>query len=377
MTNIQPQALARSGNVHRHTVMDAYPGDMLDGVTGVHLYGARVLASTSPQDVVLVHSEVQSLGDVWIREHYSRCGLQVSDQIIYDESFDRVSELDLPLSSFLFGANEHAVRPNQLFADQAERMNNKNEFIRFCREQGAPTPKTDLFASVLEVEGFEPEFPVYVKGAVSASGEHVFRCEDSEEYHKALGQISGEFQVQEALPEDTIFCNIQYSSLLYNGTRNHKHGPLTRQQLSGNAHNGNVFPSGVDPDIVQPITDKLSTALFHQGLDGTWAFDVAVCGKQAYLIECNPRWNGASYFSKPAELLNAKEWEGVNVTTSHNSFAFFGDSFRELEYDPVHGTGIVIINWATVLHGKLGLLVVGDLETRERLLSEFKNRFCR
>lgn len=186
-------------------------------------------------------------------------------------------------------------------------------------------------------------------------------------------KMPGEFQVQEGLPEGTKFCNVQY----YDVDGAMKHGPLTLQRLDGNEHAGNIFPSGVNPDLVQPHTDKLSIALHERGMRGTWAYDVAVTpDNQVYLIEMNPRWNGASYYSYPAERLKAGAWEGISVKVTHDSFDFMFRDPHDWEFNPSHNSGIVIINWATIVSHKLGLLVIGTPEQRASLLETFQNRFC-
>lgn len=371
----------RPQKIMRHNVLEAYPGDLLNGVPGVEMYGARVLASSYPGDVIMMPSKLSDrrLLDSII-EHYRRVGLEVANQFIFNEDWSNVRQFpELEVDAFHFGAAAHAVAPNEAFARMADELNDKNKFIDFCRLMGVPTPGTILFASGEEFQTYKGElpgkgFPVYVKAAVSASGMHVIRCEDQDELFAAVAKMPGAFQVQEGLPLETKFYNIQYTEV--GGVRNH--GALTLQKLNGNEHNGNIFPTSDQiVDAIQPLADKLAEAMFDRGMRSTWAYDVAITpAGEVMFIEANPRWNGASYYSHPAERLKAKAWEGQYVQPRHTNFDFLFRNAGDWEYNVSHGSGIVIINWATVVAHKLGLLVIGTPEQRESLLSTFRNRYC-
>ncbi len=370
----------RPQKLMRHNVLDAYPGDLLNGVPGVDMYGARVLASSYPGDIIMMPPALadRRLLDKIIA-HYERIGLKVADQFVFDEDWEVALKYpEHEMDAFHFGAAAHAVAPDEPFARLADDLNNKNKFIEFCHLMGVPTPGTVLFNSAgayAEYDGALPGkgFPVYVKAAVSASGMHVIRCENDEELKAAISKMPDAFQIQEGLPPETGFYNIQYTEV--GGDRHH--GPLTLQKLDGNVHNGNIFPAGIDVDVVQPLADKLAVAMFERGMKRTWAYDVAVAPTRgALFIETNPRWNGASYYSHPAERLKAKAWEGQYVKPRHANFDFLFRNAGDWEYNPSHGTGIVIINWGTVVAHKLGLLVIGTPEQRESLLSTFRKRYC-
>jgi hypothetical protein len=45
-----------------------------------------------------------------------------------------------------------------------------------------------------------------------------------------------------------------------------------------------------------------------------------------------------------------------------------------IEYDPQSGEGVILVNWGTVLAGKLVVLFAGSLEARERLFIELASR---
>jgi hypothetical protein len=370
----------RPQKIMRHNVLEAYPGDLLNGVPGVDMYGARVLASSYPGDVIMMPPSLSDrrLLDKII-EHYKRVGLVVANQFIFDEIWETAKQFpDHEMDAFHFGSAANAVAPNEDFAKIADEMNNKNAFIEFCHKMGVATPGTILFNSIEEFDATSIElpgsgYPVYVKAAVSASGMHVICCKNDEELVAAVNKMPGAFQVQEGLSPKTGFYNIQYTEV--GGVRHH--GPLTLQKLDGNEHNGNVYPSGIDVDIVQPLADKLAEAMTERGMKSTWAFDVAVTpGRGALFIEANPRWNGASYYSHPAERLNAQAWEGQYVKPRHTNFDFMFREYADWEYNPSHGSGIILINWGTIAAHKLGLLVIGTPEQRESLLNTFRSKYC-
>ena len=47
---------------------------------------------------------------------------------------------------------------------------------------------------------------------------------------------------------------------------------------------------------------------------------------------------------------------------------------RDLEYDIKTGEGVVIVNWGTLLEGKLVLLLAGSRDYQDALLNELKYR---
>lgn len=377
----------RRSSLLRHNVIDAYPGDLLDGVPGVNYYGARVIASAYPGDVVQLHPDLadRSQLDV-VLKHYERVGLAVPNQFVFDESWGVKEQFpNLQLDAFYFGQAAHAAAPDQAFFDQVRLFNNKNYFIRMCWKHGVPTPGTVLYDRVsnfdLEEYKRDPlEYPVYVKAARSASGMHVIRVHNDKELLEAIAKMpqgaqDEGFQIQEGLHPDTKFLNMQYMEHPNGFT----HGPLTLQKLVGNAHAGNIFPSGYNVDSVQPITDKIARMMSRLGMKRSWALDIAMDPLRGTLgIEANPRWNGASYYSKPAERLGVESWEGQYVYPKNGDLRFILREPGDWEYSRARGNGIIIINWATILGSKpkLGLLVIGGESQRKRLLETFEARYC-
>ena len=89
-------------------------------------------------------------------------------------------------------------------------------------------------------------------------------------------------------------------------------------------------------------------------------------------IECNPRFNGASYPTLIAHKLNIHEWSAINMSTRHRSLADI--DLSEIEYDKNTKEGAIIVNWGTVLEGKLVILMAGSKPYQEALELELKAR---
>jgi hypothetical protein len=116
--------------------------------------------------------------------------------------------------------------------------------------------------------------------------------------------------------------------------------------------------------------------LYEQGMQGVFAFDVALVerdGRADYLaIECNPRFNGASYPTAVAKKLGIGHWTTRLFKTEYRSLADI--DLTGLEYDQAFGQGIVLVNWGPILVGKLSILIAGPPEVQEYLSQELHLR---
>jgi hypothetical protein len=116
--------------------------------------------------------------------------------------------------------------------------------------------------------------------------------------------------------------------------------------------------------------------LVEQGMRGVFAFDVAVIDTdreiQHLAIECNPRWNGASYPTMIARKLGIEHWLARTFPTQHRMIADI--DLSEIEYDPSRGEGVILVNWGPVLVGKLLVLLAGDLERQQALALALSQR---
>ena len=148
---------------------------------------------------------------------------------------------------------------------------------------------------------------------------------------------------------------------------------ITEQVLDGFVHQGNRYPSKHAPwDSVEIMAQWMASS----GMKGVFAFDVAVVktplGFRYLPIECNPRFNGASYPTAISRKLGLETWTAVQMRTRHRHLVHL--DLNGIEYDPSTGEGVVIVNWGSVLAGKVGFLLAGSSQRQESLKLELLQR---
>jgi hypothetical protein len=344
-----------------------------EGVLGNHLYSGRVLGATEHQDMIQLHPLLKSEWDQIIK-HYSRIGLQHSHNVIWDTSLEYMPLHDGIIPSHFFYGDMELKRGGDIaWAKTVDYINSKNNFMSLANELGVPVPKTHCFNSVEEISGediLDIPFPCYLKAAVSVSGVGIYRCEDHEALQQAISSFDPDIPVQlQQEVESDIFLNLQYRI-----TDGECRRLLASEQiLEGTAHQGNFHPTLYEPwDIVQPMAEWLA----ERGFKDILAFDIAVLPgneKTEYLaIECNPRYNGASYPTLIALKLAIDEWESCNFTTRHRCLEAL--DLRDIEYNASTGEGVIIVNWGPVLVGKVMLMIAGDRNARQRIKLELQKR---
>jgi hypothetical protein len=344
-----------------------------EGVVGNHLYSGRVLGATEHEDMIQLHPLLKSEWDQ-ITRHYSRIGLRHSHNVIWDTSLDYMpTHESIQPSLFFYGDMELKKGGDIAWAKTVEFINSKNNFMSLAHELGVPVPKTRCFDSVADIsEGdiLDFPFPCYLKAAVSVSGIGIHRCEDHQTLRQAISRFDPQVPVQlQQEVESEIFLNLQYRI-----TDGECRRLLASEQiLEGTAHQGNFHPTPYEPwDIVEPMARWMA----QRGFKDILAFDVAVLpqdGKTAYLaIECNPRYNGASYPTLIALKLAIDEWESCNFTTRHRSLETL--DLRDIEYNASTGEGVIIVNWGPILVGKIMLMIAGDRRARQRIKLELQRR---
>jgi hypothetical protein len=205
---------------------------------------------------------------------------------------------------------------------------------------------------------------------VSVSGVGIYRCQDADELRAAIRtfQPGVPVQLQQEVATD-LFLNLQYEVTENGLTRL----AATEQVLDGFVHQGNRFPARHQPwDSVEPM----ARWLWEEGIKGIFAFDVAVVegdGGVDYLaIECNPRFNGASYPTAIARKLELPRWLARAFPTRHRSLADI--DLDGIEYDRRTGEGVILVNWGPVLVGKLLFLIAGPEQVQAGLTRELRIR---
>lgn len=344
-----------------------------DGVVGNNLYSGRALGLSEPDDYIQLDPQLKPLWND-ITSHYRRIGLSHSNNVIWDLSLDQLAiHNGFRPSLFYFGPEEGKVWDDPQWMESVEFINSKNNFIALAEKLGIDIPQTQCFSSVDEISEMDIvsfNMPCYLKAAVSVSGVGIYRCANREELRSAMDRFDSDVpvQLQEEIKTE-LFLNLQYRVVDGKLLR----VAATEQILEGCAHQGNSYPARHEPwSVIEPMANWLK----ERGIKGIFAFDVAVLetheGIRYAAIECNPRFNGASYPTVIAQKLDIPEWSAMTFKTSHQSLSDLNIS--DLEFDMKTGEGLVIVNWGTLLKGKLVLLLAGTQEYRDALANELMYR---
>jgi len=340
---------------------------------GDPLYCGRALGLTEPGDLLQLHPGIESQWP-YIRDHYRRVGINHTEQIIWDidqKVLARYPEREI--SVFYFGAAEHRARPDTAWFRAVDFINSKNNFVSLADRLGVPIPETRCFAQAMDITARQiaaMPYPCYLKAAVSISGIGIYRCGDTAELRAAIGRFEPGIpvQLQREVATDR-FLNLQYRVTAAGLERL----VVTEQILDGYTHRGNRFPTPHAPwEYVEPMAEWLH----REGIKDIFAFDVAVVQEgdttDYLIVECNPRFNGASYPTAIARKLGLEHWLTETFYTHHRSLASL--RLTDIEYDPDRGEGVILVNWSPILEGKLQCLIAGPEAARQRLLPELQRR---
>jgi hypothetical protein len=349
-------------------------------VAGNYLYSGRVLGLTEPNDIVQLHPALRSEWHA-IADHYERIGLKHSQNVVWDVSAAfQIAHPCLEASVFYFGDAENPQsyrsqqlrKKNQRWHDVVQYMNNKNNFMELAYQLQVTVPKTLCFAQKSELRlNSEIPYPCYVKPSVSVDGMGIVRCGDRQQLCLALYDMpeSVSFQIQEEVLAAS-FLNLQYR-VTERGLERHA---ATEQILDGCSHSGNRYPTEYQPwDLVEPMAQWM----VNQGMQDIFAFDVAVVfssrGPRYYAIECNPRYNGASYPTGIAHKLGIESWICETFTTSSRTLSDI--DLSGIEFDVETGVGVILVNWGSIHMGKAVCLLAGSHAQQNELRTILKQRF--
>jgi hypothetical protein len=344
-----------------------------EGVVGNHLYSGRALGISQPSDIIQLHPDLEGL---WqdITAHYHRVGLEHCQQVIWNLDLSQLAKHSgYKPSVFYYGPHEYRNWGDSDWLETVEYINSKNNFMDLAQQLGIDVPTTLCYNSVSEVpierlNSFS--YPCYLKAAISVSGVGIYRCETPQKLQQSLQKfdVAIPVQIQDEVVTDT-FLNMQYQVI---GDQLIKLA-ASEQILDGFAHQGNRFPASYEPwEIVQPMAEWLK----QKGIKGIFAFDIAVMqtkhGIRFSAIECNPRFNGASYPTLIAKKMGIKQWCAINLSTNLSKLSDI--DLQDLEYDEQTGEGVILVNWGTVLVGKLMLLVAGPPAYQQKMIGRLKTR---
>ncbi|ABW26128.1 ATP-grasp domain-containing protein [Acaryochloris marina] len=349
-----------------------------EAVGGTHLYSGRVLGLSGQDDIVQIHPALKSEWGA-ICAHYLQVGLSHSQNVVWDLSLDHLQCKGYEPSVYLFGDAVHKSSAHaKLFRAMdaswfqvVEFINSKNNFMHLAQTLNMAVPSTACFHSAEAIPSLDRfAYPCYFKPSVSDSGFGIVRCTSSRQLSATLLELGNQipFQVQVEVATST-FINLQYQ-ITENGVR---HLLASEQILNGCVHGGNRYPTMHQP---WSLFDPMAEWLAQQGMKGVFAFDAAVIqngSAMEYLaIECNPRFNGSSYPTLIAEKLGIPQWSCETFETHHHSLADI--DLKGLEFEPQTGTGIILINWGTVLVGKISVLLAGTIEQQATLKQHLQQR---
>lgn len=344
-----------------------------DGVTGNTLYSGRALGISEPEDLIQLHPALKPL---WkdITAHYRRIGLSHSEQVIWNVDLRELgAHIGYQPSVFYFGPEECRFWGDHDWLDVVEYINSKNNFMALADQLGVDVPATRCFDSIEAIGDAEIRanvYPCYLKAAISVSGVGIYRCADEAEFRAALQRFEPgvPVQIQEEVQAES-FLNLQYRVVNDKALRL----AASEQILDGFAHQGNRVPASHEP---WGMVDPMAQWLVERGMKGIFAFDVAVAqterGLRFPVIECNPRFNGATYPTIIAQKLDIPEWTALTFPTRHRNLMDI--DLSDIEFDARTGEGAILVNWGTVLTGKLVILLAGSQEYQEALAIELKAR---
>ena len=356
--------------VINHDIMNCTAGE----VAGNYLYSGRALGVSEPWDIIQLHPELEPM---WcdITEHYKRIGLAHSENVIWDVSLKELgSHINHHPSVFYYGPDECRYWGDQDWLYAVEYINSKNNFLSLANELCVDVPLTLCFDSVddIDIEDVQEaiNYPLYLKAAISVAGVGIYRCESKRELSEAIDRFDSgvPVQIQEEI-KTTTFLNLQYRII---GKEVVKLA-ASEQILDGCAHQGNRFPASHEP---WKVVDPMAHWLRDNGMKGIFAFDIAMVqtdrGLRFPAIECNPRFNGASYPTMIAHKLDIPEWSAITVHTKHRDLASL--DLSGIEFDMKTGEGAIVVNWGTALVGKLVILLAGSAECQQKLELELATR---
>jgi hypothetical protein len=322
-------------------------------------YSARAFCLTRPGDTIQIDPELEPL---WpdIRDHYRRVGLNVTDNVIWDLSLDRIAEFsDSECSVFHFSDEIHALRPDEAWLSVVKLTNSKNDFIDLAARLGAPTPLTRCFSGFDELAASDLDdmpYPWFFKPAVSISGYGIQRCEDRQAVLEIARKLPADIpvQLQEEVPADR-FLNLQYHVVGGRLTRE----VASEQIMSNFEHIGNRCP--VD-DPPWSICDPIAIWMHNNGMKGVFAFDVAVQDQDGspryWILECNPRFNGATYPAIIANRLGIPQWSHQSLRVEKRRKWL--EDLKNYEYDPSRKSGAILVNWGGMYFFQPSLMLVGS-----------------
>ncbi len=359
------QTVVANRYIYNHDITN----DTASGIVASHLDSGRALCLTEPWDKIQLH---ESLRPLWndITAHYERIGLSFTRDVKWYLNLKELgAHIGYQPSVFCYGPNECQYWGDYSWLNIVEYIKSRNNFMELANELNIDVPKTICLESADRfdtVNRNEITYPCYVKAAVPVSGHGIYRCENEAELQTNIKKFDKNVpvQIQEQILAET-FLILQYQVIGTKAVR-----LAASEKLPGEfAQHAIRFPASYEP---WNKVDLMAHWLVAHGMKGIFSFDVAVQqtnkGLRFLAIECIPSYNDASYPVVIAKKLNIPQWTTITFSTRHSTLEQI--DLCDIEYDKQTGEGAVIINWGTVIEGKLTILLAGSDEYREVLALE-------
>lgn len=341
--------------LYNHNLIGSYPEEELEKIKGIWAYSTRILGSSTPNDIVQLSSNVKPNFDR-ICAHYSMVGLNHSTQIIWNDDLKEARNFpNYRWSPFLFSCLHHAIMPNEAWYSIGSLCNEKNGFIELCQQKNWRIPNTVCFNCPSEItESMEFAFPCYLKLSCSASGVGVSFVRSKNDLITKIKTLprGTKFQIQSPTTENRFF-NVQYEATSGKARKL----TCTEQILENFSHQGNSYPTNFDSECWKLCNDP-ARHIAQQGFEGPFAFDVGIKDSKPAIIECNPRYNGCTYYSRIADLLGLSCWSSRNATVNATSLSCLELDKHTWQKDK--GRGVILVCWGPITMKKLGILCAGQ-----------------
>ena len=342
------------------------------------LFASRVYCLTRKEDIIQLPPDIKPF-QKWIAGHYERAGISISQNIVWsrDYSLARLYPDYLP-SVYFFGQKAHEIWPNKLRLDITEEFNNKLKASeRFARLAESANPSFVNFHrgkdEIQNLNDFGGKHN-FIKGAYSVGGSLVFSCKTFEEYQHVINAFDPlmPLQFQKAIIQPDGKPGIPVNLFYYISDSGPRKIVATQQILDGYSHVGNIYPT-----VHQPwrVTNKIAADMFHKGMRGHVSFNLIALpkrkGKYSYwIIECNPRWGASAHFKYLGDRLGVDSWCTTTVKTTKTDLNEI--SFKSFEFNPKTRQGAVVVNWGTIILGKLQVFLAGKPEEWSQLLQNLE-----
>ena len=297
-------------------------------------------------------------------------------RVVWDIGHDVLTDHpEHAVSVFFFGVDEHAARPDHAWFRIVETINSKNAFMaaaRPARRSGAadacrlrPSRTSPTRMSRRRPSPATSRPPSRCRASASTVVKTPLNCA----MRSRASSRATPVQIQQEVVAET-FLNMQYQA---DADGLHRLA-TTEQLLDGFVHQGNRHPARCEPwEVVEPMAQWLlpsraCAACLHSM--SRWSKTAA--RREHLAIECNPRFNGASYPTAVAHKLGIGHWLARTFQTKHRDLAAI--DLTGIEYDPATGEGVVLVNWGPILVGKLLVLLAGEPATQQQLARTLEAR---